>query len=825
MRQAIRKKVEAPCADVPSKAREYAFQHWVAFVHCDTASFQSEKFRCPLLGCNHDSASLALYLRHITTCPYLEKSWYWCPLHEKAENFAEDIVCPKRSLRCLIASGISKAGSGISKTACLLLNIVLFPIILRHKRARRREAYAGSLDRAELESPSTSPSTGPSPFANKNPPIYTANTVDIKPYTELSGKTILAAELEVPTSTKMYELDSGGTGGNLSELPTPEPVFGLPPESYHELPVPDHVSRLNPISHRANPINKVFTTPGSAPVPLETPRSNPRALISNTDGPRSSAYTFPQEPDRLSSLNLKTPSARHANQTSDLVNVESRSTGASWPLSNRRSKPPRLSIVTTQSSRSNHGQSTSVVPSQSNTQADLSMRARSSSFSNSEELSQTLERSVRSPYNIKPSSTYPTACTRSVHGEFGYQTVEEVVSPSSANSFLQSPPFDPSAFKSPVMDKVQFALTQALPNDVVATERVPATIESSHAYLLHRGSEQGISSAFDMRKFSSTSQSRFDCTPFPGISTTKHLLQDLESRVTSLHHLCTSTLDSGPDHSYNIFGSSGYATCMQGLQVMGSMIQGSVPRTSKAICALVQVALQMIPCQISADLPDNLRSSIRTEIYRLSLAIEDKNARGSFLDDMDFLVVKWQSMQRLPAHVTSNALATEDSSHSHYEQERSLKFADEQLVTCSFDEMLKHSIVTQIISCFLDSKPLRVCGRSGLTHVTELECLELAEKNSSAPLYPAVRDGDAAGNYQSITKYVINPLLQHHAFASMDRVVCMVKQQLQCGFLYSVREIEIMLMYYAPVAPVSSVKTLHVFLANEYRNPMLQRRP
>ncbi|KAL9583774.1 MAG: hypothetical protein Q9212_002512 [Teloschistes hypoglaucus] len=524
----------------------------------------------------------------------------------------------------------------------------------------------------------------------------------------------------------MYELYSGWTGENLPELPTPAPPSEPPSadsslvpkrtlgESCHESPVPDHLSHLNPISHPAHPLYNVGATPGNAPVAPEIPRSNQQPLSFNRDGPPSSAYTFPPEQVRPSSLNLKRPSARHANQTSELVNVESNFTGASWPLSNRRSKPPRLSIVTTQSSRSNHGQPTSVVPCQRNTQADLSMRAGSLLFSSSQELSQTFEHPVRSRYNTEPSSSYPTTFTKPVYAEVERQNIDEVVSPTSANSALYSPPFDPYVFKSPLMDKMQFVPPQALQNEVVATGPIPATADSSsrHGYLLHRISEQGISGAFDMRKLPPTSPIPFNCTPFQGISSTEHLLRDLESRVTSLHHLCTSSHDSGTDHSNNIFGSSGYATCMQGLQVMGSMIQGSVPRTGKSICALVQVALQMVPLQIPIDLADNLRKSILSEICRLGLAIEDKSVRGTFLDDMNFLVVKWQSMQTPPAHVTSNAAAAGDLSHTYHEQERS-KFADAQLLRCSFDELLENSIIIQIISCYLDSKSLRVCDRSG----------------------------------------------------------------------------------------------------------------
>lgn len=65
---------------------------------------------------------------------------------------------------------------------------------------------------------------------------------------------------------------------------------------------------------------------------------------------------------------------------------------------------------------------------------------------------------------------------------------------------------------------------------------------------------------------------------------------------------------------------------------------------------------------------------------------------------------------------------------------------------------------------------------------------------------------------------VIRPLLHYDACASMNRVVCVVKEQLQRGSLYNVREVEIMLMYYAPV---SLVKTLHVCLANRFQQYIL----
>ncbi|KAI4249919.1 MAG: hypothetical protein LQ352_005485 [Teloschistes flavicans] len=541
---------------------------------------------------------------------------------------------------------------------------------------------------------------------------------------------------------------------------------------FSELPVPDHISS---IFHPASSINNnIASTTGSAPIRPEITISDSRAPSLNQVEPGSSAYNPPMDRVRLSSLKQKGPSERHANRTSEPVNAESNATGAPRPFSNRRSELPRLSIVTTQSSRLNSVQSTSAIPSQRITQASSNMRPASSSFLGSGELPQTIEASVRSAHNIEPLSTHPTTFTRPLHAEVGYRKVDDVVSPSLVESALQSPAFDPSALRSPVRDNKQSALQRPLPNQLPGTDLLPATPDSSsrHVHQPYGGWEQGKSATSDPRNFQSiSSQVQFDCTPFRGIPTTKHLLQDLISRVDFLRRLCKSTLDSGTISLNSVFGYTGYATLMQGLQVMESMFQGFVPRTGNAICALIQVALQMVPFPVPNDFVVNLQISIRREIHFLSQVIEDKDARESFLNDMNVLLVKWQSV------------------HPSHEQERSLDVADAQLATdhvpvdqWSIDEWLRDGTIKQICSCFLD----------------KLECLKLAEKNSATPFYPPVHDEDTAGNYKSIMNNVIRPLLHYDACASMNRVVCVVKEQLQRGSLYNVREVEIMLMYYAP---------------------------
>ncbi len=75
---------------VTGEQRQLAFQLWVAY---DLYGRCNEDFagqlRCPLIGCSISFESLGLCLQHLPTCAWLSNSWYWCPLCQRPERFAE----------------------------------------------------------------------------------------------------------------------------------------------------------------------------------------------------------------------------------------------------------------------------------------------------------------------------------------------------------------------------------------------------------------------------------------------------------------------------------------------------------------------------------------------------------------------------------------------------------------------------------------------------------------------------------------------------------------------------------------------------------------
>ena len=77
-------------SSVTGEQRQLAFQLWVAY---DLYGRCKEDFagqlRCPLIGCSTSFESLGLCLQHLPTCAWLSNSWYWCPLCQRPERFAE----------------------------------------------------------------------------------------------------------------------------------------------------------------------------------------------------------------------------------------------------------------------------------------------------------------------------------------------------------------------------------------------------------------------------------------------------------------------------------------------------------------------------------------------------------------------------------------------------------------------------------------------------------------------------------------------------------------------------------------------------------------
>lgn len=64
--------------------------------------------RCPLIGCPISFESLGLCLQHLTTCAWLSNSWYWCPLCQRPERFAEPGPTLSQPPKLVTVSGTSK---------------------------------------------------------------------------------------------------------------------------------------------------------------------------------------------------------------------------------------------------------------------------------------------------------------------------------------------------------------------------------------------------------------------------------------------------------------------------------------------------------------------------------------------------------------------------------------------------------------------------------------------------------------------------------------------------------------------------------------------
>ncbi|KAL8686891.1 MAG: hypothetical protein Q9218_006788 [Villophora microphyllina] len=619
----------------------------------------------------------------------------------------------------------------------------------------------------------------------------------LDPYLELPSPEVFRSELPSP---EIFH----------PELPSPEPFFSselsavdptLVPELTsselsHELPTPDPYSYIHPISHRDDPVdNGTISLPNDASLHPETPRPTPHAEGLDTVRKEYSTHNLLARQAKFSFL--KGPSESHAQYPSELVHVKPNVTGRSAPSPSRRSEHPRLSLVTTHSSSHESGHPTSAVPSQRNTRGNNGMKNDPAALPSVGVHPQMVGTSATPSYTR--SSIYPTLFNRPIPAEAESTQFDALVSPSSASSAVDSPPFDRSAFKSPTVDRESYIMQNPSENHPINPDRIPLAPDSfPHWTHLHGEIKYGVSAPREHRISRSTSSlvqvqghkesGSSDSAAIRGMSATEHLLRDLTGRVIYLHHQCTSTLDRNTERTRGIFGSSGYAAFKHGLRVLRKVYSGSIPCTSDAICALVQVALQCASC-LPSQASDHLCGLIRSDISRWSLAIEDENSKDSFLEAMNILLANWQLMQKSPSEVsiTPHALGTKALPCAHRGQERPCEFANAQLSRadfpvnrCSFEQCLKEGAIIQLSSRFLD----------------EFECLKLAERDSATPVYPPDRIRTAADNYKFLMYNIIDPLLRNDLFSSLRQEIATVEQQLRHGVLYHVREVEVMLMHY-----------------------------
>lgn len=726
--------------DISPQAREYAFQHWVAFNRCESADFKSEKPRCPLTDCDQDLDSLASYLQHITTCPQLKRSQYWCPFHKKIETFASDKIRSKRSLRHCTASGISKA-------ACRMLDAILSPVVLRCEGARSELAIP--------EPPSEQPMSDEFTREAKKRVTLTVNKVAQTPLipeldsaghwrrrsaAEIGDEQTFRAELPSPDPSRP-ELGSYGCELIRSELPTPEPSSelstsdrSLVPELVsrdmpHELPTSTRKSRVRPNSYRNDSLDRaIFSPPYSASIRSEMPgpdpfvRQNPRVPSFNTGRSELSTPDAPWSQAKVPSLNRTGLSEDNARQTSELVNVKLGFAESSGPLSNRRSELPRLSILTTQSSSLTHGHPTNATASLRYSEGHLGNSVEPPSFFGVGGHPQTVDSSGASSYDSGSSTIYSSLFDRSTPNQkTDLAEIDGLASPSSASSALDSPSFSWSAFKSPTLDKDWYHVqkrSESLTTSSGQTEVAPGSLP----YHRHRelGSHQPQTFNPTTPQIPFIGPGKIASLAFAGpscIPVTQNVLQDLIGRVIYLHQQCTSTLNLGTDRTVGVFGPCGYSSFKHGLQILQRIYGGAIPRTADAICALIQVALQFLSCAPS-QASDDLWSLVRSDIHRWSLAIEENNARTSFLEAMSILWANWQIMLRSQSQPSSmpRASGTDNLQSAYDKEERPFDLAGAQLAVvnspvkqCSLDQALRDSAIVQICSRFLDGESIAIC--------------------------------------------------------------------------------------------------------------------
>lgn len=77
-------------SNLSTAERRLAFQHWVAYeLYSGGDEAIWTQLKCPLIGCSINFDNLRSCLSHLAGCAWLSNSWYWCPLCERGEHFAE----------------------------------------------------------------------------------------------------------------------------------------------------------------------------------------------------------------------------------------------------------------------------------------------------------------------------------------------------------------------------------------------------------------------------------------------------------------------------------------------------------------------------------------------------------------------------------------------------------------------------------------------------------------------------------------------------------------------------------------------------------------
>ncbi|KAL8647701.1 MAG: hypothetical protein Q9210_005397 [Variospora velana] len=556
-------------------------------------------------------------------------------------------------------------------------------------------------------------------------------------------------------------------------------------------------SSIYPVPKRTTelPSPDIFRPELPSPDPFVLPESQVPGL--NTIRHELSTPEPHWTPAELPSPPFTDPAGR---RLSDLGNIKRSVSDVPRFCMNRRSEPPRLSIVTTQSSRPEYHHSKQATASSRNSKTYENINYDTPSRAHVGAHLPMV--SGASSYSTGSSSVQSSLFDRSILDQkFPLEGRNDMVSPSSACSDLDLPPFDSSAFRSPTSHKEKICPVQNFSKPfAMALEQLPMATNISPSRrrpgLPMEDGMKAVCSPLDICQAAPNTPSTscekhigLDTTATSKLTLTQQLVQDVIDGVISMHRQCISTHNPGTDRTMRIFGPNGYSTFECGLQVLKGLHMGIIPRSADAICALLQVALQFLSYVLSRG-NHSWWSLSQSDLHDWSLAIEDKDERDSFTEAISILWVNWKSIQRRrpcasPHRTLQTPLRTPPFAADKAQQSSTLAGVQLALVSplsnqLSFDQAFRDNPVVQICSRFLD----------------EFECVDLEERNSLTLLYPPDRVRGAAENLDFMRANLILPLLRRDLFSSFRQDILMIEAQLERGFLYTVREVEVMLMHH-----------------------------
>ncbi|KAI4116524.1 MAG: hypothetical protein LQ345_003066, partial [Seirophora villosa] len=411
---------------------------------------------------------------------------------------------------------------------------------------------------------------------------------------------------------------------------------------------------------------------------------------------------------------------------------------------------------------------------------------------------------------------------------------DDPVSPSSASSGFDPQLFDASIFRSPTSHKenIHPAQKTSKPLTIAFGQTPVVTHPSSLSHHPGVPSEGDISLVCNNYQSSPNTRMSSDTAASSDIPLTEQLLQHVISWVTRVHRQCTSTCNPGTDRTIRVFGPNGYSAFERGLKVLRKIYKGIIPRSADDICALLQVTLQFLSC-VPSRANDNWWSLSRNDLHLWSDAIQDEAERDLFTEAINILWVSWKCWQRrrpcASPHRTAQASSSHTSPSAADKEEQSSRLAGGPVSgRSSLDQALRDSAVIRICSRFLDGKSPTTYHQpptvDKLIGRAEFEWCDLDDKrNSFTPPFLPDRVSRAAENLKFMRDNLIQPLLR---FSSFRQDVLTVEEQVARGFLYTVREVEVMLMHHVLSVRVHCDKALspdsEICRTRQYRTDLTQ---